>query len=162
MPGCCNRILQSMGNRLKKTHTHPHLPMPFIFQLGLTGFLVGVTTDLLYANSERSIHFPSPKREACSLWEPTHTKTPLPSLPSPLPVAIQPQLSTLPNPLQPYTVTKQLSLKLTTRPSLTSIHTNAKGTRSKHSQRSGQPGPAPPAHWDLWNIKKELNLHSFS
>lgn len=144
-------------------HTRPHLPMPFIFQLGLTGFLVGVTTDLLYANSERSIHFPSPKREACSLWEPTHTKTPLPSLP----VAIQPQLSTSPNPLQPYTVTKQLSLKLTTRPSLTSIYTNAKGTRSKHVRGQGSQGQRPLRlkciwHWDLWNLKKELNLHSFS
>lgn len=157
MPGCCNRILQSMGNMKKHTHTHP-----FIFQLGLTGFLVGVTTDLLHANSERSIHFPSPKREACSLWEPTHTKTPLPSLPSPLPVAIQPQLSTLPNPLQPYTVTKQLSLKLPTRPSLTSIHTNAKGTVQNTVRGQDRQGQRP-LHWDLWNIKKkELNLHSFS
>lgn len=160
MPGCCNRILQSMGNRWKKnTHTPTHA---IYISTGFNGIFGGRHHWFSSRQQQAFYTFPLSKEGGLfSLRTHTHTKTPLPSLPSPLPVAIQPQLSTLPNPLQPYTVTKQLSLKLITRPSLTSIHTNAKGTVQNTVRGQDRQGQRP-LHWDLWNIKKKLNLHSFS
>lgn len=144
MPGCCNRILQSMGNRWKKnTHTPTHA---IYISTGFNGIFGGRHHWFSSRQQQAFYTFPLSKEGGLfSLRTHTHTKTPLPSLPSLLPVAITTPAFHLAKPSAALH-SNQTALSETYNSSIFNVHTHKrKRYRSKHGQRSGQPGPAPPA-----------------